>query len=133
MRRIALATLTLGLAVASPASADFYTGREIKKFCDNKSPIMLGYLAGWTDKWNRDTNMLADAYTAQKVPAARRIILPQLQKATEGICVPYGANLGEMLKLLCTYIDKHPDKISLAASDLIATSVGGAWTCEADE
>lgn len=94
---------------------------------------MLGYLAGWTDKWNRDTNMLAEAYTAQKSPVARRIILPELQKTTEGICVPYGANLGEMLKLLCAYVDKHPDKQSLGASDLLSASLSEAWTCESEE
>ena len=88
-----------GMGLAMPAAADFYTGKDIAKFCKTRNPIMLGYLAGWTDKWERDTDSLAASYDAQKTAAGKRIILPELQKATEGICVPYGASLGQMFDI----------------------------------
>jgi hypothetical protein len=133
MRRIAMAAMMMAVLVPLPAAADFYTGKEIKKFCATKSPIMLGYLAGWTDKWERDTNMLAAGYDAQKTAVGKRIILPQLQKATEGICVPYGASLGQMFDILCKYVADHPDKLELGSTALIAASVGDAWQCDANE
>jgi hypothetical protein len=133
MRKIALAAVLLGLAMPLSASADFYTGTSLKKLCAGKSPILLGYLAGWTDKWQRDTNMLAEGYEREKTPQGKRAALSQLQRTTEGICIPYGASLGQMLDILCKYVEANPAKAKLGATELLAQSVSEAWQCETEE
>ncbi|MBL0371039.1 hypothetical protein JJB09_03275 [Rhizobium sp. KVB221] len=133
MLRRGLAAVVLALSFWQPAVADFYTGKDIKKFCETKSPIFLGYLAGWTDKWERDTNAQARGYEQEKTPQGKRAILAQLQQTTEGICIPYGANLGQMQEILCKYIDAHPDKLSTGSTELIAQSLSDAWQCESEE
>ena len=125
--------MVLGLAIAQPAAADFYTGKEIKKFCETKSPIFLGYLAGWTDKWERDTTALARGYEQEKTREGKRAILGQLQQTTEGICIPYGANLGQMLDNICKYVDANPGSMATGSTDLIARSLSDAWQCESEE
>lgn len=128
-----MAAMVMAVLVPLPAAADFYTGKEIKKFCATKSPIMLGYLAGWTDKWERDTNMLAEGYEREKTPQGKRAALSQLQRTTEGICIPYGASLGQMLDILCKYVEANPGKAKLGATELLAQSVSEAWQCETEE
>ena len=115
-----------GMGLAMPAAADFYTGKDIAKFCKTRNPIMLGYLAGWTDKWERDTDSLAASYDAQKTAAGKRIILPELQKATEGICVPYGASLGQMFDPLDAVERPRLSKLHKLPAELRARLQGSA-------
>jgi hypothetical protein len=130
MRRLGLAAIIFGLALPLPASADFYAGDTIRKLCKDDSPLLLGYLAGWIDKWDRDTNMLADGFQNEKTPQAKRIVLIYLQKTTEGICVPDDANLGQIQSILCNYVDRNPSKRKLGSAELISSSLKQAWRCK---
>ena len=129
MHRPGLAAIILCLALPVPASADFYAGDTIQKLCKDDSPLLLGYLAGWIDK-DRDTNMLADGFRNEKTPQAKRLVLTYLQKATEGICIPDDANLGQIQNILCNYVDRNPSKRKLASADLISSSLKQAWRCK---
>jgi hypothetical protein len=130
MRRIGLATIALSFALSAPASADFYAGDEMRKLCASDSPLLLGYLAGWIDKWGTDTDLLAEGFEHEKNPQARRTILTYLQKTTEGICIPDDASVGKMQTILCNYIERNPSKRKLGSAELISTSLAQAWGCK---
>jgi hypothetical protein len=131
MRWIGLAALLMtSVALAPPARADFYAGDTIRKLCTDDSPLLLGYLAGWIDKWGRDTDLLARGYENETSPQAKRTLLTYLQKTTEGICVPEDANLGQMQIIVCNYVDQHPSKRTLGSAELISASLAQAWRCK---
>jgi hypothetical protein len=130
MQRVGLAVLLMSLALPLPAAADFYAGDTIRKLCKDDSPLLLGYLAGWIDKWDRDTAMLAAGFESEKTPQAKRTVLTYLQKATEGICVPEDANLGQIQNILCNYVERNPSKRQLGSAELISGSLKEAWRCK---
>ena len=130
MRPLGLAAIVLGMAIPITASADFYAGDQMRKLCAADSPPLLGYLAGWIDKWGRDTNLLADGFQNEKSPQTKRVLLTYLQKTTEGICVPDDANLGQMQIILCNYVERNPSKRKLGSAELIAASLAQAWRCK---
>lgn len=130
MRQLGLAAIVFSLALPLPASADFYAGDTIRKLCKDDNPLLLGYLAGWIDKWDRDTGMLADGFESEKTPQAKRTVLTYLQKATEGICIPDDANLGQIQNILCNYVDRNPSKRTLGSAELISASLRQAWRCK---
>jgi hypothetical protein len=131
MRRIGLAALfTVTVAIAPQAQADFYAGDTIRKLCADDSPLLLGYLAGWIDKWGRDTDLLARGYESETSPQAKRTVLTYLQKTTEGICVPEDADLGQMQVIVCNYVTQHPGKRKLGSAELISASLSQAWRCK---
>jgi hypothetical protein len=130
MRRIGLAVLLIGLAFPPPAFADFYAGDTIQKLCKDDSPLLLGYLAGWIDKWDRDTNILAAGFESEKTAQAKRTVLTYLQKTTEGICIPDDANLGQIQNILCNYVERNPSKRRLGSAELISGSLKQAWHCK---
>jgi hypothetical protein len=130
MRRIGLAVIFVSLALPLPASADFYAGDTIRKLCKDNNPLLLGYIAGWIDKWDRDTDMLADGFESETSPQAKRTVLTYLQKTSEGICFPDDANLGQIQTILCNYVERNPSKRQLGSADLISGSLKQAWHCK---
>lgn len=130
MHRTGLAAIVLALALPLPASADFYAGDTIKKLCTDDSPLLLGYLAGWIDKWGRDTDLLAKGFEQEKSPQAKKLILTYLQKTTEGICVPDDADLGQMQNIICNYVERNTGKRKLGSAELISAALSQAWRCK---
>jgi hypothetical protein len=130
MRRIGLAAIVLCVAIAPQARADFYAGNTIKKLCTDDSPLLLGYLAGWIDKWGHDTDVLASGFQTETSPQAKRTILTYLQKTTEGICVPDDASLGQMQTIVCNYVEQHPAKRKLGSAQVISAALSQAWRCK---
>lgn len=95
-----------------------------------RQPDPAGYLAGWFDKWDRDTDMLAEGFEREKSPQGKRALLTYLQKTTEGICVPDDANLGKIQTILCNYVERNPSKRKLGSAELISGSLSQAWRCK---
>jgi hypothetical protein len=46
-------------------------------------------------------------------------------------CVPNGVTLGQMVKVVVNYLEKHPENLHLNAEDEILSAIRSAWPCRA--
>lgn len=103
------AAAVLMLAFASPATAQFFSGEELKKMCAHPSDSGIAYAVGAVDA----------AHFYQRLAGVK-----------DRICLPAGAKTDQVFDVACKYLDDHPEHRHWIAADLVAESAAQAWPCK---
>ena len=97
------------VALASPASAQFFHGDELRQMCNVRSEASIAYVSGAIDA----------AFFYQKLSGVK-----------DRICMPAGVKTDQLLDVACRYVETHPEHRHWIAADLVAESAAVAWPCK---
>jgi hypothetical protein len=122
---IVCVSLVLALSQAAPAAEadDLYSGNNIMPGCRafpdptlmSQAP-MLGFKAGLCVGYIRGLDFAGGILRAGSGPVP--------------FCVPEKAAVGQMVRVVVNYADRHPEQMHEPFAVLVALALAGAWPCQ---
>lgn len=106
-------TIVLLFAVAHSASAAYFNGSLLNKYCSSESKyeqgMCLGYVVGVVDSFN----------TTNPLQTSKRII-----------CIPTAVTSGQLVLVIKKSMEEHPETFHLSASAHTLSALTAAFPCE---
>jgi hypothetical protein len=99
--------VVVGLVVAVPARAEYYTGQALFEACQSDRGLCLGYVIA-----------TADAMVKSPVADLRA-------------CIPKTVSSGQVRDVAFQYLTANPQERHFSASSLVAVAIGTAFPCRA--
>jgi hypothetical protein len=108
----------------------FCTGHLLFSDCGGSRQFVVGYVAGWLDKWRRD-EYLARRNLADAVPAPKAMVNSAHfgNSVCLNICIPTSTTAADVSVLLCELLRQNPGIREAAGDDLMMTLVRGKFSC----
>lgn len=105
MIKAVIPALLIATMAAGPASAAFITGNQLMEHCRNQNrSFLLGYAMGSADHL--------------------QFFMP------EKVCIPVQVTGGQLVDILCKYVDEHPGMRHLTGEYLAFASLNEAFPCK---
>lgn len=130
MSGILIATLLATVSAKIPAG--FSSGDLLFSDCSGSRQFVVGYVAGWLDKWNRD-EYLARRIFVDTVPAPKAMVSSAYFGNSVGvnICVPVETTAEAMGEMLCTFLQENPGIREATGDELMTTMLHYKYRCPA--
>ncbi|MCV9965824.1 Rap1a/Tai family immunity protein [Pararhizobium sp. BT-229] len=130
MKRLMLA-LAVGFVLVSTAEAQFMDADDLHTFCQQKHPVVVGYVAGVLDRWSRDLHHaeMSDVVdTENKRPKSK---VPVTDKIRSNVCDPDTIPLEEQVNIVCAFVAANPKEHGRSADMLVQLAMQAKWPCTA--
>ncbi|MEY9376010.1 Rap1a/Tai family immunity protein [Rhizobium leguminosarum] len=129
MRAILAAAMLL---TASSADAQLFNGNEIYEYCKGARSLATAYVGGWSDSHMNDDQIISLAQATSPDEPTRNHIKFYAGQLKGNICIPPKVTLGQMVDVLCKYLEDHPEDRQLSMSGHFNVAFGTAWPCVRD-
>lgn len=128
MSGILIATLLATVSAKVPAG--FSSGDLLYSDCSGSRQLVVGYVAGWLDKWNRD-DYLARRIFNEAVPRPKAMVNSAYFGNSIGVnlCVPIGTTAAAIGNTLCTFLEENPGIRDASGDDLMTTLISYKYRC----
>ncbi|MBB4234097.1 Rap1a/Tai family immunity protein [Rhizobium esperanzae] len=130
MSGILIATLLATVSAKTPAG--FSSGDFLYSDCSGSRQFVVGYVAGWLDKWN------SDEYVARRifnhvVPEPKAMVKSAYFANSVGVnaCVPAGTTVEGIGDTLCTFLEENPGIRDATGDELMMTLIHYKYRCPA--
>ncbi|TCA27918.1 hypothetical protein E0H70_22610 [Rhizobium leguminosarum bv. viciae] len=130
MSGILIATLLATVSAKIPAG--FSSGDLLYSDCRGSRQFVVGYVAGWLDKWNRDEYLARRIFT-EVVPAPKAMVNSAYFANSVGVnvCVPVGTTAEAIGNTLCTFLEENPGIREATGDELMTTLIAYKYRCPA--
>jgi hypothetical protein len=128
MSGILIATLLATVSAKIPSG--FSSGNFLFSDCSGSRQFVVGYVAGWLDKWNRD-EYLARRTFIETVPAPKAMVNSAYFANSVGVnfCVPEGITAEAIGEVLCTFLQENPGIREATGDELMMTLIHSRYHC----
>jgi hypothetical protein len=128
MSGILIATLLATVSAKIPTGLS--NGDFLYSDCSSSRPFVVGYVAGWLDKWNRDEYLARRSFTGA-VPVERAMVNSAYFANSVGVnfCVPEGITAEAMGDMLCTFLEENPGIREATGDELMTTLIAYKYRC----
>jgi hypothetical protein len=118
-------------------SADALSGNELFEECIANKPLVVGYVAGISDKAAIDSDILFkfffDTYDVMKT--AEQIqrnndTLVKSSLALDGYCIPEGTTPFQKANAYCRYLADNPERRSSSGAELWVSAAKAVSPCQ---
>jgi hypothetical protein len=111
---------------ASGASADEYTGNELKNICAfyNTSEEMGGVNGGWC------LGFVVGVFSTWLVTESMMQTLSNPLPSDMQFCPPKGVTRGQTVLIVKKYLGEHPDQLHLDGASLVVRAMHEAFPCK---
>lgn len=116
--------------VAAKAALGFSSGELLFNDCGQSRQIVVGYVTGWLDKWNRD-DYLARRTILDAIPSAKAMVNAAFLAQSVGVnfCIPTGTSPADISDRLCDFLKENPDIRSAGGDDLMTAVMQAKFLC----
>lgn len=128
MKRLMLA-MTAGLLFASVSQAQFMDADDLNTFCQQKHPVVVGYVAGVLDRWSRDLHHAEMSDVVDTENSRPESKVPVTEKIRANVCDPDTITLEEQVRIVCTFVTAHPKEHGRSADMLVQLAMQEKWPC----
>ncbi|ARM86469.1 hypothetical protein RHEC894_CH00108 [Rhizobium sp. CIAT894] len=109
------------------ADAAFMTGNMLLENCHKEKLFVLGYMMGVVDKGLLDSDV-ADWGLEHEPGSIQLKVVGKFVRTNR--CVPDRVTSGQMVDVVCKWLDDHPADRHKYGPSLIASAFENAWPCE---
>ncbi|MBX5135766.1 hypothetical protein HJB80_24475 [Rhizobium lentis] len=130
MSGILIATLLATVSAKIPV--DFSSGDLLYSDCSGSRQFVVGYVAGWLDKWNRDDYLARRIFT-EVVPVPKAMVNSAyfFNSVGANFCVPVGTTAESIGNTLCTFLEQNPGIRDPSGDELMTTLIAYKYRCPA--
>ncbi|MBX4972626.1 hypothetical protein HJB56_26260 [Rhizobium lentis] len=125
--RFVLPLLALFSSTTAHADPAFMTGNKLFEYCQTNRLFVVGYMMGVVDKGLYDSS--AADYGLTREPDSRELKVIGTFVRTNR-CVPDGATSGQMVDVICKWLNEHPADRHKYGPTLINNAFAEVWPCE---
>ncbi|MBY5362615.1 hypothetical protein HFO97_22240 [Rhizobium leguminosarum] len=120
------------LLAASSAQADLFNGNDVYEYCTGAKSLATAYVGGWWDSHANDADIANLAELTSPEGNTRKHISFYTGQIKGNICIPPKVTLGQMVDVICKYLQDHPENRQLSMTGHFNVAFGTAWPCRAD-
>lgn len=113
-RHFAVLTLLAGL-LPNAAQGQFWDGNKAHDLCSSNRTAVLAYVIGVYDR----------EVAFDTIPDKDG----KLFDPKHFVCLPAGVKAGQLMDVVCQYLEKHPEQRQWPAAALAADAIRKAWPC----
>ncbi|MHC2361025.1 hypothetical protein [Rhizobium leguminosarum] len=128
MSGILVATLLATVSAKIPAG--FSSGDVLYSDCSESRQFVVGYVAGWLDKWNSDEQLARRIFT-EAAPRPSRMVNSAHFGIAVGVNVyiPVGTTAEAIGNTLCTFLEENPGMRGATGDELMTTMAHYKYHC----
>ncbi|MBB3524774.1 Rap1a/Tai family immunity protein [Rhizobium redzepovicii] len=128
MSGILIATLLATVSAKIPAGLS--GGDVLYSDCSGSRQFVVGYVAGWLDKWNSDEYLARRIFT-EAAPTPSRMVNSAHFAIAVGVnvCIPTGATAEAIGNALCTFLEENPGIREATGDELMMTLAHYKYHC----
>jgi hypothetical protein len=128
MKRLMLAAIA-GLMLAPVSQAQFMDANDLNTFCQQKHPVVVGYVAGVLDRWSRDLHHAEMSDVVDKENNRPESKISVTEKIRANVCDPDTITLEEQVRIVCAFVAAHPKEHGRSADMLVQLAMQEKWPC----
>lgn len=117
------------LLAASSAQADLFNGNDLYEYCTGGRSLATAYVGGWWDSHANDADLANLAEITSPDADTRKHIKFYAGEIKANICIPPKVTLGQMVDVICKYLENHPEDRQLAMVGHFRAAYSTAWPC----
>ena len=128
MSGILIATLLATVSAKIPAG--LASGDVLYSDCSGSRQFVVGYVAGWLDKWNSDEYLARRIFTEATPTPSRMVNTAHFAIAVGvNVCIPTGTTAEAIGNALCTLLEENPGIREANGDELMMTLAHYKYHC----